>query len=164
MAVWTASASSASLNTWCLVPSQSGSPLGGLTSSFSAPETRWPKPISTTYLHSSYSARAGVIQRPSVRDSVALRRGTSSCRRRRLVPTRRPARTGAGRLSGADRLVEKRDALHPPTRYSWDGVPVNSDEGDFYQACVQEEPVEYKYFAVNDGRETQPRAIRSGRT
>lgn len=47
----------------------------------------------------------------------------------------------------------------PRTRYSWDGVPANSDEGDFYQACVREEPVEYKYFAVNDGRETHLRAI-----
>ncbi|AUG46808.1 hypothetical protein BVU17_04465 [Haloarcula taiwanensis] len=46
------------------------------------------------------------------------------------------------------------------TRYSWDGVPADSDEGDFYQACVREEPVEYKYFAVDDGRETHLRAIR----
>lgn len=46
------------------------------------------------------------------------------------------------------------------TRYSWDGVPTDGDEGAFYQERVRTEPVEYRYFAVNDGRETHLRALR----
>lgn len=46
------------------------------------------------------------------------------------------------------------------TRYSWDGVPTFGGEGDFYQKRIRTEPVDYKYYAVNDGRETHLRALR----
>lgn len=33
----------------------------------------------------------------------------------------------------------------------WDGDPELNGEGDFYQELVQTRPVDYKYYAVNDG-------------
>lgn len=36
--------------------------------------------------------------------------------------------------------------------YVWDGEPELNGEGDFYQELVPTEPVDYKYYAVDDGR------------
>ena len=35
--------------------------------------------------------------------------------------------------------------------YIWDGEPELNGEGDFYQELIPTKPVDYKYYAVNDG-------------
>lgn len=39
-------------------------------------------------------------------------------------------------------------------RYVWDGEPELNGEGELYQRLVPTEPVDYKYYAVDDGRTT----------
>lgn len=45
------------------------------------------------------------------------------------------------------------------TLYSWDGAPTLGGEGDFYQKRIKTDPIDYKYYAVDDGRETHVRAL-----
>jgi hypothetical protein len=45
------------------------------------------------------------------------------------------------------------------TRYSWEGPPTLGGEGDFYQQRIRTEPVDYKYYAVDDGINTHVRAL-----
>ena len=35
--------------------------------------------------------------------------------------------------------------------YVWDGAPELNGEGDFYHELIPTKPVDYKYYAVNDG-------------
>jgi glutathione synthase/RimK-type ligase-like ATP-grasp enzyme len=44
-------------------------------------------------------------------------------------------------------------------RYSWTGTPTLGGEGEFYQERVRAEPIDYKYYAVDDGRETHVRVL-----
>ncbi len=37
--------------------------------------------------------------------------------------------------------------------YIWDGEPELNGEGDFYQELIPTDPVDYKYYAVNDGEQ-----------
>lgn len=39
--------------------------------------------------------------------------------------------------------------------YIWDGEPELNGEGDFYQKLIPTKPVDYKYYAVNDGTRIQ---------
>ncbi|WP_340102253.1 hypothetical protein [Salinibaculum salinum] len=39
--------------------------------------------------------------------------------------------------------------------YIWDGDPELNGEGDFYQDLIPTEPIDYKYYAVNDGKRVQ---------
>jgi len=47
----------------------------------------------------------------------------------------------------------------PRPRYKWGGASRLGSDGDFYQEQVRSEPVDYRYYAVDDGRETHVRAI-----
>lgn len=44
-------------------------------------------------------------------------------------------------------------------RYSWQGAPTVDGEGDFYQERLRTEPVDYRYYAVDDGINTHVRAV-----
>ncbi|WP_324756719.1 hypothetical protein [Haloarcula montana] len=44
-------------------------------------------------------------------------------------------------------------------RYSWTGQPTLGGSGDFYQERVRIDPIDYKYYAVDDGRETHVRVL-----
>ena len=44
--------------------------------------------------------------------------------------------------------------------YTWDGAPELNGEGGFYQELIRTKPIDYKYYAVNDGTQVQTAAKR----
>ena len=51
------------------------------------------------------------------------------------------------------------DGYEPGRRYAWDGAPTLDAPAPFYVEAVGTEPVEHRYYAVDDGRETHMRAV-----
>ncbi|WP_267641554.1 hypothetical protein [Haloarchaeobius amylolyticus] len=45
------------------------------------------------------------------------------------------------------------------TLRSWEGVPVRNGEGDFYQPLLPADPVDHKYYCVDDGEQYHVRVL-----
>jgi len=43
--------------------------------------------------------------------------------------------------------------------FSWDGAPTLNGDGEFYQPLLRTEPVDFKYYAVDDGERVHVRAL-----
>ncbi|WP_276271023.1 hypothetical protein [Haloarcula litorea] len=51
------------------------------------------------------------------------------------------------------------EGYDPGSRFAWDGGPTLDRSAPFYVERVRSEPVDHRYYAVDDGRETHMRAL-----